>query len=181
MRKLIVLVLVLAILGIVKCQGVKFCSSFCSSSCSGDQSDDCNSKCNANWVASGQTCIPNAGSGWVLHDTTPDVSGGTLGISYSSGITPTIDSSCNSMSYYGCEQLSVTLTSPFGLASRFTVLVSYIPPNSAYDLYNYHLVNIEDALSSCVSDLDFIVVLGDFNLPKVLWASSDDLGLFPSL
>lgn len=101
MSKLIIFLFVLAIIDIGLCQGTKFCSSFCSTGCSGDLFDNCNSKCNANWVASGQTCIPNAAGGWILHDTTPDVSGGTLGISYSSGITPTIDSTCNSMSYYG--------------------------------------------------------------------------------
>jgi len=119
MKKIIIFLTIIIFLRYSESQGTKFCSPFCSSSCSADNKNDCNSKCNSNWIPSGQTCIPNAASGWILHDTTPDVSGGTLSLTYSDGTTPVINSSCATMSYYGfippstSMTISTIITTPF--------------------------------------------------------------------
>jgi hypothetical protein len=149
-------------------QGTKFCSPFCSNSCSADTSSDCNSKCNTNWKPDGQTCIPNGDIGWILHSTTPDVSGGTLGITYSDGTTPAINT-CSSMKYYGFVpsttrmSVSTTITTPYYEMAIYLGVISIdvncwkksCPGGNDYYQYwslpKFHYVTFNDPLNTIAS------------------------------
>lgn len=69
------------------------------------------------------------------------------------------------------EQLSVkiSLTS----SKNICINVAYIPPDCDVDVYmNYvqHLTNVLDNLD----DSDEVLVIGDFNLPEILWVNDED-------
>ena len=57
---------------------------------------------------------------------------------------------------------------------------SYIHPQSKSDIYIQHSEAIT-YISSLTSECDELIVLGDFNLPNILWFPNDDsFGLLPS-
>lgn len=59
------------------------------------------------------------------------------------------------------------------------IIVSYIPPNSNYELYNAHVQNIFKLAPS--NDCDGCLVFGDFNLSKIVWSYAPNYhSMFPS-
>ncbi|XP_055850619.1 uncharacterized protein LOC129915173 [Episyrphus balteatus] len=78
------------------------------------------------------------------------------------------------------EQICVCVSLPYNLNEiSIYIFNSYIPPKSSFDIYTAHINNI----SEIVKTLDcnsYVVVLGDFNLSKVIWMySEDDKALLP--
>lgn len=51
---------------------------------------------------------------------------------------------------------------------------SYIPPNSSSNIYDLHILAINSSLQQS-KPADTFVVLGDFNLPNILWNKPDEL------
>lgn len=69
------------------------------------------------------------------------------------------------------EQLCAVVTLPhlINLPKREIVfIVSYIPPQSRFELYQLHLRNIEYVVSS-LTEFQTACILGDFNLGNVIW------------
>lgn len=60
------------------------------------------------------------------------------------------------------DQLCVSIN---GSKGKLYIFVSYIPPNSSEFLYDIHIQNI----IYLVSDVNNVIVFGDFNLSKVVW------------
>lgn len=66
-----------------------------------------------------------------------------------------------------------------GLNGVLFVIVSYIPPNSQQSLYDAHLQNISELAPD--DDADGYLVLGDYNLCKIVWSTLPNLNLiYPS-
>lgn len=53
----------------------------------------------------------------------------------------------------------------------------YIPPDSAIDIYEEHFEAIQ---SIKMSKNDILIVVGDFNLPNIVWHSSDNVTFLPN-
>lgn len=67
------------------------------------------------------------------------------------------------------DQLCIRLE---GLSGVLICIVSYIPPNSNASLYEAHIQNIAECVPK--NDCDGCVVLGDFNLGKIVWSTFPD-------
>jgi len=67
-----------------------------------------------------------------------------------------------------CEQIFVKLSCQ---SRNILIGATYIPPSSESDIYHHH-VNMVDELSSKYEISD-IILLGDYNLPKVNWCNYD--------
>lgn len=70
------------------------------------------------------------------------------------------------------EQICVMVKIPY--IGNIYLFLSYIPPQSALDIYKTHLENISD-ISNKSSQTDYIMVLGDFNLGNINWCWSEDV------
>ena len=57
--------------------------------------------------------------------------------------------------------------------NRLFISCSYIPPNSNMDVYNKHSTAIHE-ISQLLDSSDYLVVLGDFNLPNINWIIDDN-------
>ena len=158
---LLIILGILCSMPLVCSQGTKFCSLYCSTSCSADLSNNCNNKCNTNWIVSGQTCIPNAASGWIIHGTTPDIAGGILGLTYSDGTTPTI-SACNTMSYYGFVPAPTRMTVSTTITTPYYSMVIYLGIIS---------MDVNCWKSSCPGGIDYVEY---WNLPKFHFVTFND-------
>ncbi|XP_017467809.1 PREDICTED: uncharacterized protein LOC108360135 [Rhagoletis zephyria] len=76
------------------------------------------------------------------------------------------------------DQLCVRISASSSHDSLF-LIVSYIPPNSNYNLYKAHADNIMSLVLNKLGD-DHLCVLGDFNLCNVSWSTSfSNAGLSP--
>lgn len=51
--------------------------------------------------------------------------------------------------------------------------VAYIPPHSGTEIYSLHCENIHHFIADCNIN-DIICVLGDFNIPGIIWRTDDD-------
>lgn len=70
------------------------------------------------------------------------------------------------------EQLCIKLS----FVNNYTIyiVVSYIPPNSIFDTYRYHLENIQNLIDSIVFN-QYVLVFGDFNLPNIHWIFEENV------
>lgn len=77
------------------------------------------------------------------------------------------------------DQLCVCVKGSTSCGSLY-LIVSYIPPNSPFDLYKAHADNIVSLTLSEVNE-NHICVLGDFNLNNVSWSNNfSKSGLIPN-
>jgi hypothetical protein len=54
---------------------------------------------------------------------------------------------------------------------KIIIICLYIPPNSPFELYNRHCIQLEN-LKFSFPDVTFLVV-GDFNMPDVKWSNGN--------
>ncbi|XP_075158154.1 uncharacterized protein LOC142231432 [Haematobia irritans] len=74
-------------------------------------------------------------------------------------------------SNFNIEQIcvQVELPSPDLYGKReFLFILSYVPPQSSYEVYKLHLLNVEFIMGS-LQDHQTVCVLGDFNLGNIVW------------
>lgn len=69
------------------------------------------------------------------------------------------------------EQLYVKIS--LSNSKSLYINVAYIPPNSAPDVYALYAQCLNETLTNA-DDRDEIIVMGDFNLPNVVWLDDDD-------
>ena len=80
------------------------------------------------------------------------------------------------------EQLCVLLMPSSKLNCKLYISLSYIPPCSALEVYEKHVLNVEDICTHhCNVEDTYILVVGDFNLPSITWTlDPDDMMLVPT-
>lgn len=71
------------------------------------------------------------------------------------------------------EQKCVRLN--LGTSTSLFICTVYLNPRSELGLYEQHSKCIEE-LSSMLTDSDEVLIIGDYNLPGVVWSFDDDLG-----
>ena len=65
-------------------------------------------------------------------------------------------------------------------SAKLYITCSYIPPSSDFCTYEKHLDAIGH-VCSLLRDNDYILVLGDFNLPMISWIRLPDTGFYTAL
>lgn len=88
--------------------------------------------------------------------------------------------SCRSVQVQDCENLEQAIVCIKLKCSSLYVCGIYLPPNSQTALYASHSSAIQQLCENS-SEQDMIVVVGDFNLPRLTWERDDDINaLLPS-
>lgn len=80
----------------------------------------------------------------------------------------------------GCETIEFLCVKVFMCKKTYYFIVLYIPPRSSIDIYLNHIDCISEIVNMSHCN-DTIVVLGDFNLPNIIWSvDSESLEILPS-
>ena len=107
----------------------KFCSVKCATKgCDGNSASNCNNKCMANWVASGNTCVPNNNNFFFMQNTSPDIAGGSLIVMVSSS-TIYHSSFCGPVSLYGPflgSATTIRIAEAAGIAVAYYAFTIYV-------------------------------------------------------
>lgn len=77
-----------------------------------------------------------------------------------------------------CEELWVSFDLGLKNKSTINICAAYIPPPISRDYLTTFLSNLTDVVNNKISNGSFTLLVGDFNLPNIVWESTDDANVY---
>ncbi|CAG5029296.1 unnamed protein product [Parnassius apollo] len=77
-----------------------------------------------------------------------------------------------------CEELWLSIDLGLNNKERINICAAYIPPPISKDYLQTFLDNLTDVVSNKISNGSFTLLVGDFNLPNIVWETIGDPNVY---